>query len=366
MNENVESKPKKRLFLKIGIFLFATILIGIGVAVGIVYRELWRPNVDLKNKNSIYFYIRSNSTFEEVLLNLEKQKILIDKNSFEWAADVKNYVNNVKAGRYLIKNSLTNNELINLLRSGKQEPINFGFSQLRLKTQLAGKIAQQIEADSVSIMKVLNDNDFLSRFGFNSQNISAIFIPNTYQINWNTSATQFVERMYGEYQKFWNDERKAKLQKTGLTQLEVSVLASIVQGEQNKYNDEKPVIAGLYLNRLKKEMLLQADPTVIFAVGDFTIRRVLNKHKETDSPFNTYKYKGLPPAPINIPEISSLDAVLNFDNNDYIYMCAKDDFSGYHNFAKTLEQHNINAKKYHIAFDKREREREKESRKKQK
>jgi UPF0755 protein len=199
---------------------------------------------------------------------------------------------------------------------------------------------------------MLSSYDFASKYGFNEQTIMTMFIPNTYEFYWNTSADEFFERMADEYKKFWTDERKQKAKNIGLSQSEVSILASIVELETQK-KDERPTVAGVYINRLKKKMLLQADPTVVFALGDFTINRVLKIHLETDSPYNTYKYSGLPPGPIYLPSISSIDAVLNFENHDYIYFCAKEDFSGYHNFAKTLAQHNENARKFQQALNKR-------------
>jgi UPF0755 protein len=200
-------------------------------------------------------------------------------------------------------------------------------------------------------MELFNDNEFLKKHHLNNKTIFTIFIANTYIFNWNTSAEQFFERMYKESEKFWNGNRTKKLKELNFSRLNAITLASIVEMESYRKN-ERPIIAGVYLNRLKKDMLLQADPTVIFAVGDFTIKRVLKKHLEFDSPYNTYKYSGLPPGPICIPSISSIDAVLDYDKNNYIYFCAKEDFSGYHNFATTFAQHINNAKKYQRALNK--------------
>jgi len=194
---------------------------------------------------------------------------------------------------------------------------------------------------------------FQQKLGLSDDNVACIFIPNTYEFYWNTSADQFVKRMLKEYQKFWNNDRKAKANKIKLNYYEVATLASIVEKEQNIKRDERPEIAGLYLNRINKKMKLESDPTLIFALGDFTIKRVLNKDKKVDSPFNTYKHKGLPPGPICIPSINSIDAVLNASDHKYIFMCAKEDFSGYHNFAKTYAKHLINARKYQKALNKR-------------
>jgi UPF0755 protein len=254
-----------------------------------------------------------------------------------------NYPNTVRPGKYKIEPKTSYIDLIRKLRAGIQEPVNLTFNNIRTKQDLAGNLSKQIELDSLTILKhfINQPESFLH------------FIPNTYEVYWNLSEKSLFSKMKKEYNKFWNTSRKAKAKKIGLTPKEVAVLASIVQSETQK-NDEKPRVAGVYANRLKKGMLLQADPTLIFAHQDFTITRVLNIHKEIDSPYNTYKYTGLPPEPICLPEISSLDAVLNYENHDYIFFCAKEDFSGYHNFAKTNRQHERNAAVYRKALDARE------------
>ncbi|MDD2345751.1 MAG: endolytic transglycosylase MltG, partial [Bacteroidales bacterium] len=216
----------------------------------------------------------------------------------------------------------------------------------------AGRISQQIEADSLSIINVLNDTAFILSKGFDHYNRISVFIPNTYEIWWNTTAQQLYDKMYSEYQKFWNEDRKNKAKLLNMNPLEVISLAAIVEQETSK-KDERPKVAGVYLNRIKTGMPLQADPTLIFAAGDFSIRRVLNHHKEIESPFNTYKYTGVPPGPICVPSISSIDAVLDFENHNYIFFCAKDDFSGYHNFAVSYNEHLINARKYQAAMNRK-------------
>ena len=207
--------------------------------------------------------------------------------------------------------------------------------------------------DSISILSYITNQDFLNKLSLDSYNVSCLFIPNTYEFYWNTSAEDFAERMALEYEKFWNQERTKKAKEIGLTYIEVSILASIVEKEQNIKIDERSDIAGLYLNRINKNMKLESDPTLIFAIGDFSINRVLNKDKKVDSPFNTYKYKGLPPGPICIPSINAIDAVLNASDHDYIFMCAKEDFSGYHNFATNYRDHLKNARRYQKELNKR-------------
>jgi UPF0755 protein len=261
-----------------------------------------------------------------------------------------NYPNHIKAGKYMLRDGMSNRELIHMLRSGKQVPVKVIFHNVRFKKDLASEISNQIEADSISLLELLNNKTYLNNYDLNPQTVMSIFIPNTYQFYWNTSSEEFFERMLKEYKHFWNESRTQKSEQIGLSPKRVSILASIVEEETQK-NDEKRTIAGVYINRLNKGMLLQADPTVRFALGNFLIKRILNKYKEIDSPYNTYKYLDLPPGPICIPSISSLDAVLNYQHTDYLYFCAKEDFSGYHNFARTLEQHNRNAQRYQQALN---------------
>jgi UPF0755 protein len=343
---------RKKLVLSIIILLLLLIITAIFFGYD-YYRMIYSVNIDLKGKKYEYVYVKTGADFKNVIDSLMKKSKLIDSSSFCWLARKKNYDNHVKPGRYKIKDGMNNNELVNLLRSGKQEPVRLTFNYLRNKEQLASRISKQIEADSFSIIKALSDNEILNKYKFNSRNIISMFIPNTYEMYWNTSSTLFLEKMNDAYQKFWNKERKAKALSIGMNELEITTLASIVQAEQSNHNNEKAIIAGLYINRLRSNMPLQSDPTILYAINDFSRQRLLNRDKEVDSPYNTYKYTGLPPSPILIPEISSIEAVLNFEKNDYIYMCAKDDFSGYHNFSRTLEQHNSNARKYQSALDKK-------------
>jgi len=283
--------------------------------------------------------------------SIEAKDVIIDKLAFRFMAKLMNYDKLVKPGHYEIPDKATNYQLIGILRSGKQTPIRLTFNNIRVKDDLAAKLAGYLDADEDEFREMFNDKEYLKQFGFTPETIMTMFIPNTYELYWNTTPEQLMERMKKEYDKFWNANRVAKAKKLGLSKVEVSVLASIVEAEQNQHADERPRIAGVYLNRLEKGMKLEADPTVVYACGDFSIRRVLNKHTQTDSPYNTYKYKGLPPGPINLPSIPSIDAVLNSENHKYIYFCAKEDFSGYHNFAENLTGHNANAQKYRKALN---------------
>ncbi|MDR2125374.1 MAG: endolytic transglycosylase MltG [Prevotellaceae bacterium] len=314
------------------------------------YQYFYAPNTNVTKSG--FFYIPTGAGINDIFDILENQDIIVDMNTFKRAAHFLKF-NRAKPGRYKIIKRMNNKALINMLRSGNQSTVRITFAgNIRSNEKIASIAARYLETDSASISRALNDNDFLSKFGFDNKTVTGMFIPNTYEMYWNTDSYAFIERMYKEYKKFWNDRRMAKLQQIGLTQNEASVLASIVAEETNIVS-EMPVIAGVYINRIKSGMLLQADPTVKFAIGDFSIRRVLNRHTDYDSPYNTYKYKGLPPSPICMPSIAAIDAVLNYEHHDYYYFCAKDDFSGKHSFAKTLAQHNQNAKAYQQALNSR-------------
>jgi UPF0755 protein len=245
---------------------------------------------------------------------------------------------------------MTNLQILKVFKSGRQELVNVTFSVVRLRKDLVEKITKNTSLSPAEFDHALDGFVASNSEGFNKDNILCMFIPNTYEVYFNISSEDLVSRMNHEYKKFWTEERTAKAKEVGLTPIEVSILASIVQAESIK-PDEAPVIAGLYLNRLKKNIALQADPTLVYAIGDFGLKRVLNGHKEIDSPYNTYKHPGLPPGPINVPQIASIDAVLNYQHHNYYYMCAKEDFSGYHNFASDLDDHNRNARKYQRALD---------------
>ncbi len=315
------------------------------------YLKIFKSNIVIENKEFEYIYIPTGSSFYDVKKILLDNNIISDINSFLWLAEKKNYKNHVYPGKYRINKNMNNNELINMLRSASQEPVNVIFNNIRTKSDLAGKISKQIEADSLEIIAILNNESYLAENSLNVENAMTLFIPNTYEFYWNTNASSFFKRMLSENNKFWITGRTDKLERINLTQTEVIILASIVEEETQK-DDEKERLAGVYINRLNKGMRLQADPTVKFALGDFEMKRVLLAHLSYDSPYNTYKYKGLPPGPIRIPSIITIDAVLNYEQHNYLYFCAKDDFSGYHEFAKTLRQHNINAQKYQSALNK--------------
>ncbi len=331
--------------------IVALLLSAAGIVAGTwLYGYIYGDNMSPANKTEPFLYIPTGANYEQVCALLSEAG-LKDTESFRRVAEKMNYPNKVKAGRYRLTEGMSNIELVRMLRSGRQIPVKVVFNNIRLMPQLAGAVALSIEADSADIVRLLTDSVYLAGFKFTPRTVPALFIPNTYEFFWNTSATGFMERMSKEHDRFWNDDRKEKARAIGLTPTQVSTLASIIE-EETQMNGEKPTMAGVYLNRLRLGMPLQADPTVKYAAGDFTIKRVLNKHKEIQSPYNTYMHQGLPPGPICIPSIASVDAVLNYVKHDYLYFCAKDDLSGYHLFARTLEQHNRNAQAYQKALNK--------------
>lgn len=340
-----------RIIKLVGIVFIGLLIFG-GIYALDMYHKAFAPSVSINGDKEYFLYIPGNSNYDTVISILGDAGILKDIKSFEWTATRKNYANHINPGRYLLKHRMSNNELVNLLRSGKQTPVDLTFNNIRTLQHFSARIAEQLELDSLSLLHHITDSVTLARYGHTEHTIACMFVPNTYEIYWNTSAQNFVERMAREYDNFWNKSRIQKAEKIGLTKEQVISLASIINMETQK-NDEKEKVAGVYINRVNIGMRLQADPTVIFAHNDFTIRRVLNKHKKIDSPYNTYRYAGIPPGPICLPEISSIDAVLNYKKHKYLYFCAKPDFSGYHNFARTLKQHNKNAQAYQKELNKR-------------
>jgi len=349
MFERRRTKRSSKLLRGSILFIFLGLIVLVLVIFS-MYGRVFESNVSIESEHVI-FYISTGSSFDDVLESLASEELLSDERSFKWVAKKKGYPENVKSGRYMIKNGMSNNELVNMLRSGKQEPVMVVFNNVRTLADLSGKVAKYIESDSTELSTYLNDPELASEFGFEGRNFTSMFIPNTYELYWSVSPEQFAIRMKSEYDNFWEGERDRKAKKMDMSREEVVTLASIVD-EETLYNDENSRVAGVYINRIEKGIPLQADPTLKFALGDFTIKRILNDDKKIDSPYNTYKYKGLPPGPISIPSISAIDGVLNFEKHSYIFFCAKDDFSGYHAFARNLSQHNRNARAYQSALNK--------------
>lgn len=297
-------------------------------------------------------YIPDGASYRQAMDSIEANLTVRNTRVLEWIAEKKNYPDLVKPGKYIIERSLTYNELINILRGGKQTPMQLTFNNIRTLNELAERIGGQIEADSSQIIAFFADTENYSKDGFKREDVISVFIPDTYEFYWNTGAGKLYKRMLKEYRKFWNDDRIQKSEAVNLTQVEVSTLASIVDEEALK-QDEMPRIAGVYINRLKRGIPLQADPTIKFAINDFTVNRILFKHLEIESPYNTYKHAGLPPGPIRCPSIEAIYAVLNAERHDYLYFAAKSDFSGYHHFSRTLSEHNRYADQYQRELNRR-------------
>lgn len=336
---------------KILFFVITLILVSIAFFTYNTYGKVYKKSAIKEG----FLYLKSDDDFNDLIKKIAP--FVKDTTNFKWVADKKKF-HKIKDGRYFIQKGASNNDLVNLLRSGRQTPIKLTFNNQNSLEDLSKRISEQIETDSTSLIKSFTDKQFLKKSGFTKDQVLGMFIPNSYQVYWNISADKLRDKMYYEYKKFWNPSRLSKAKKINLSPIEVTTLASIVQKESAK-KTERPVIAGLYLNRLRDGWPLQSDPTVIYAIkqkygNDFTIKRVLYKNIEDvkDSPYNTYKIKGLPPSLIAMPDISAIDAVLNADKNDYYYMCASVSRIGYHEFAKTINQHNLNVKKYHRKKDK--------------
>lgn len=333
--------PKKLIFF----LLFSVLLISFGYY---TWQIIYTPNI-LVGKAPRELVIPRGATFKDVQAMLHRGDYVQDLISFSFLSRIMEYDENVKPGRYLLEPNLNNVQAIRILRAGKQEPVNVTFNNVRLIGDLSEKITRNLnmkpaEFEAALVKFAMNNSE-----GFTKDNVLTMFIPNTYEVYYNVTPDDLIERMHTEYKKFWNEERRAKAREVGLTPIEVSILASIVMAESVKH-DEAPIIAGLYINRLKKDIPLQADPTLVFAVGDFTLKRVLNEHKEIDSPYNTYKNLGLPPGPVNMPEIFALNAVLNYTRSNVLYMCAKEDFSGRHYFTDSYREHLNNAARYQRAL----------------
>lgn len=342
---------KKSRFVSGLTFLILVVFLGIGYY---YYRQIFGPVLRLEKEHTA-FYIHTGWTGEDVFNDLVDRGFVSKPEALKWVMNRKNYDGNlVVAGKYELTDGMNANELVNHLRAGNgEEEVNIVITSTRTLQELAGKAAANIEADSIQILNKLTDPQLARKYGFDAKTFMAMFLPDTYRMEWDTDADEFLARMASEYKKFWTSERMQKANAIGLSQSQVSTLASIVQAEQQSHPEERPKIAGLYLNRLRRGMRLQSDPTVVFALGDFGINRVLTAMLSIDSPYNTYLYSGLPPGPINIPSKQSIDAVLNADENDYLYMCAKADFSGLHAFAKNHSDHIRNARAFQKALNDR-------------
>ncbi|WP_019541215.1 endolytic transglycosylase MltG [Proteiniphilum acetatigenes] len=342
MEQIKKKKRNKTVLLITGSLLLVFIAAGI-----YLYSTVFQP---FSLTETTYIHIDQEKSYEEVVRQLKEEAGLPSEKIFRLLAERMNYPNMVKTGRYAIEDGMTMPDVIRKLRSGTQTPVNLTFNNIRIRENLAGRISQQLMIDSLSLLNALEDPANAEKFGFDEYTFISMFIPNTYEVYWDTSIDNLLNRMKREYELFWNEERKEKAGKIGLTPVQVSTLASIVE-EEATYADEYPIVAGLYLNRLNRGMRLEADPTVKFAVGDFALRRILFRHLEVESPYNTYKNGGLPPGPIRVPSIQAIEATLLPQQHRYLFMCAKDDLSGRHNFATTHAEHARNAAAYQRALN---------------
>jgi UPF0755 protein len=333
----LSSKLKK--IIGIGVLLFLLI-------VGFGYFKLLKSNTAFQ-ENEMYVYIPSGSSYDDAKKIISP--LVEDIDGFEWFANLRGYTDKVKSGKFLLKKGMGNLKMLSALKSNM--PVTISFNNQERLENLVDRIDKKLEPTASQLMESFTNEKFLTQNGFSKEDIFVMFLPNTYEFYWDTSADKFRDKMLEEYQKFWNEERIAKAKKLNLTPIQVVILASIVHKETVKA-DERPRVAKAYLNRLDLGMPLQADPTVIYSKKlvdnnfDQVIKRVYYGDFNIDSPYNTYKYQGLPPGPIAMPDINAIDAVLNPENHDYIYFCASVERFGYHEFASTLTQHNVNAAKY--------------------
>ena len=341
-----------RSLIRYILYAFVLILILAVTKIASVYQKSFHANIRTPDGNPFYLFIATGADYQNVLDSIYDHKLVKNRKSFEWVTRKKKYNAHVHAGRYLVSNNMSNSAFVNMLRSGLQEPVKVVINTARTSEDLARRLSAQLEPDMDTILRLLRDDRFIGQYGFNRQTVLGMFLPNTYEFWWNTSADALFKRMYRDYNKFWNNHRDSKAREMNLDRNGIITLASILINETNK-EDEYRRIAGVYINRLKRGIKLQADPTVKFALGDYERKRILKKDIEVDSHYNTYLYYGLPPGPIALPSVRAIDAVLDYERHDYLFFCAKEDFSGYHNFAKTLDQHNKNARSYQKALNRR-------------
>lgn len=331
--------------LKIILIIAAALCLIVIVAAMIIFG----PNT--KNKQSIQLVVPRNATYAQVLDSLETHNILRSERTFKTVVKAMKF-KTMHVGKYKIQPGMSNYHLVKLLRRGQHFPITFSFNNARTLDQFVEKVGHKFFFEPEELSILVHDTAFLKKYDLTEETCPAIFIPNSYQIFYDITAEGFFDRMYQNYKTFWAGKRTKEAESIGLSPTEVTTLASIVE-EENFRPKEKAIIAGLYINRLNKGMLLQSDPTVKFALGDFSRQRILNADLRVESPYNTYKYKGLPPGPIRIPEASTIDSVLHYRHHDYLYMCAKEDLSGYHNFTSSSAQHEQNANRYRAALQAR-------------
>ncbi|RSK45698.1 endolytic transglycosylase MltG [Hymenobacter perfusus] len=336
---------------KFWLIFLLTLSVAVLAGLGGAWYMLWKPNVRYSAFGPAYLYIRTGADYGAVLDSLRKYELLHDEANFDRVARWQNYPARVQPGRYLLRPGLGNRALVEMLSRGEQDTVAFTLDAFKYKPQLARQVARQLETDSVGLRRLLQDNtDLQRRYQLDTTTVLTMFLPGPYRLLWNTSARQFLDSAAATHRRFWTPERRRQADSLGLSPTEVHVLASIVQRETAQKTD-KPLIAGAYLNRLRRGMRLQADPTLLWAIGNFGVKRVLNKDKLVDSPYNTYKHKGLPPGPITSANRQTLDAVLKPARHDYVFFCARPDGSGFSDFAATYAEHKQNARRYQQRLD---------------
>ncbi len=345
MQETLSKKNK----IQFGLLLFVAVMV---ISFTFYFYQVFFSANILVDTPEQQIIIDKGTNFNKLLENLYEERIVKDRVSFAFVSKIMKYQEKVRPGIYELKSNMTNVQVVRLLRGGMQKPVMVTLNNVRTPDDLILKVSEQLMMSRDELSKAYYEMAGSNSYGLDSLNFLCLFLPNTYEVYWTITPVAFLKKMQKEYEAYWSQNRINKADEMGLSAVEVSILASIVQAETNLI-EEKPIMAGVYLNRLKRNMKLQADPTVVYAVGDFEIKRVLTKHKEIDSPYNTYMYAGLPPGPINLPEMKSLEAVLNAQEHNYLYFCAKEDFSGAHNFASNLRDHLVNARKYQQALNKR-------------
>lgn len=340
------NKKKRNIILGLGLTL---ILAGAACA-GTIYHYFFATPFQLTETTYLYIDRDDNidSVYHKIIVTGQPKQMF----GFEYQAEKNNYAEHIRTGKYAIKPGDNMRYLYRRLSMGYQTPINLTVGSVRTLDRIARNTGRQLMIDSLEVARLLADTTYIRSIGYTKETLPALFIPNTYEVYWDMSAEDFMQRMVKENKAFWNEKRMKQAEAIGLTPIEVSTLASIVE-EETANAAEKPMVAGLYINRLKRGMLLQADPTVKFSMQDFALKRILYKHLEVDSPYNTYKYAGLPPGPIRVPSFQGLESVLNYTKHNYLYMCAKEDFSGTHNFATNSAQHAANARRYQQALNRR-------------
>jgi UPF0755 protein len=335
---------------KIGLLVFISIIVSTFTFYG--WQIAKTPNLQTEHDKDFVLYVPTNGTYEGILDSLKKNNVVRDEMSFRFLAKLLKLPQRLKAGRYIIKKNAGNYGVINKLRQGNQDAVRLTFNNIRLKKDLIARIGSKFEFGEAELAKQMNNPEICQKYGFDTTTIVGMFLPNSYEIYWNTKSEKLLDRMHSEYQKFWTAGRISKANAIGFTPVQAITMASIVDAETNK-EDEMPRVAGAYMNRYKLPMPLQADPTVVFAWQDFGIKRVTKNLLAIKSPYNTYRNLGLPPGPINLPSTAAIDAVLNYEKHDYLYFCAKEDFSGYHTFAVSYDDHLNNARMYQATLNNR-------------